>query len=390
MINQIVIYRYKTQFEGTLECKDHSKVVYTGDATTDLDPGDYTVTVDRQRKRYVVDKPRPKSQQEYRFVLDFDGVKDPFTLSYAPRIQLLIQGSGPQDDPFKEMLYGVGPDAYKDDASYIDNATGASFDLFSEELSVTYKDGSTIKLNLDMILDAINNPPFSGAVMYTYFKDLRTGKITPNLWDNHSVPNLAAMAADIQEQREQTMLFKQAMDAGITILGLMLVSLGALGALKAARPGGLGGGSGRRWQLRKPSPAQLAKGMAARIRAAGQKVVVNIGGEGEEVGAINVNIQRRLGKTEIENFVESDSANIGELFNHGSVDQIVSNRLPPNTLNWVRIIPGAHRVLKPGGRLVIKFQGVGQDAEIIMPLLKRYQFKQIKDWGSGAVFEAVK
>jgi hypothetical protein len=70
MINEIIIYRYKTQFDGDMEFKDGGKVVYTGDATTDLDPGNYIVTVDRHRKLYVVDKPRPKSQDEYRFVLD--------------------------------------------------------------------------------------------------------------------------------------------------------------------------------------------------------------------------------------------------------------------------------------------------------------------------------
>jgi hypothetical protein len=136
--------------------------------------------------------------------------------------------------------------------------------------------------------------------------------------------------------------------------------------------------------------AITARSIVARIVKAGQRVVVNIGGEGEVAGAINLNIQRRL-KTEIENFIEADAANIGEIFDTTSIDEITSNRLPPNTLDWGRIIPGVSRVLKPGGRLVIRFQGVGQDGATIVPLLKQNGFKAINDFGgSGAVFEAVK
>jgi hypothetical protein len=202
------------------------------------------------------------------------------------------------------------------------------------------------------------------------------------------------MALETDEQRQATMLFQQAIAGGITIMGFMLVSTGALRALGSARPGANGAegpsGGDRRWRLIKPPQAQLARGMVGRIRAAGKAVIVNIGGEGEEVGAINVNIQRRL-KTEIENLVEADAADMGHLFDANSVDKIVSNHLPPNTLNWVRIIPAAHKCLKGGGRLIIRFRGAGEDGKVIMPLLKRFGFKEINDWGgAGAVFEAVK
>jgi hypothetical protein len=136
--------------------------------------------------------------------------------------------------------------------------------------------------------------------------------------------------------------------------------------------------------------AALARGIVARLVASGQRVVVNIGGEGEVAGAINLNIQQRL-KTPIENFVESDAANIGDIFEANSVDEIVSNRLPPNTLDWDRLIPGASKTLKPGGRLLIRFQGAGQDGAKIMPLLKQNGFGNINDFGgSGAIFEATK
>lgn len=136
--------------------------------------------------------------------------------------------------------------------------------------------------------------------------------------------------------------------------------------------------------------AALARSIVAQLVKSGQRVVINIGGEGEVAGAINLNIQKRL-NVPIENFIESDAANIGDIFESNSIDEIVSNRLPPNTLDWDRLIPGASKVLKPGSRLLIRFQGTGQDGAKIMPLLRQYGFREINDWGgSGAIFEAVK
>jgi len=388
MITDILIYRYKTMFEGDMECKGAGKVLYKGSATTDLDPGSYLADVDKAAKRYVVDRPKPKSRNAYRFVLDFEGTEDPFKLAYAPRFRLSIEGSGPKDDPNKEMLYGIGPDAYGDDADYIDNVTAGSYDIPNDEFSVQHRDGSSITLDLAEILAGMAQGG-SGATMYTYYRDLRTKKIMPNIWDARSAPNIAAMAQETEKARDDSIIFQQAMDAAILILSFVQLSLGAMKAMGASKPGAGGGGS-RGWRLNRPSSTQLARGMVKRLREAGRRIVVNIGGEGEEAGAINVNNKTRL-NTPIENFVQEDAGRIGELFEPNSVDEIISNRLPPNTLNWSRTIPGAHRILKPGGRIVIRFQGRGMDGDTIVPQLRRLGFREINDWGGGgAIFEAIK
>src|SRR5262249_21243510 len=133
-------------------CKGGGKVLYKGSATTDLDPGSYLASVDRAAKRYVVDQPKPRSRNTYRFTLDFDDVGDPFQLAYAPRFRLSIEGSGPKDDPNREILYGIGPDAYSDHPDYIDRVTAGSYDLGNEEFSVKHADGSSIVIDLAEVL----------------------------------------------------------------------------------------------------------------------------------------------------------------------------------------------------------------------------------------------
>ena len=390
MITEIRIFRYQSQFSGNMECRGPGGVVLNkGTGTTDLDPGEYLASAEPNAKRFAVDHPKPKSRNTYRFSLDFDDADDPFKLAYAQKFKLVIEGSGPNEDPFKEMLYGIGPTAYSDDPDYIDNVVQGQYDLPNEQYSVKHLDGNWIKLSLDDIL--VGQLPREGATMYTYYRDLRTKKVMPNIWDKQTAPNISAMALELKEAREQSLLFQQAMEAGIVILGLMLLSLGALKSMGGSRPpSGRPPASGRRWQLARPANSQLARGMVSRIRTAGQRVVVNIGGEGEVPGAINLNVARRLNHP-IENFIEDDAANIGEIFENASLDQVTSNQLPPNTLNWGRIIPGVQRTLRPGGRLVIRFRGGGNDGQTIMPLLRQYGFREINDWGgSGALFEAVR
>ncbi|MBA3312907.1 MAG: class I SAM-dependent methyltransferase [Planctomycetota bacterium] len=134
---------------------------------------------------------------------------------------------------------------------------------------------------------------------------------------------------------------------------------------------------------------QTALSLVKQLRAAGKRVVMNIGGTGEVADAINVNPNVVAPRNDIPNLVKTEAEKIGEFFEANSVDEIVSNRLPPNTLDWDQVIPNAHRVLKPNARIVIKFQGVGQDGAIIEAALKRMKFRDIKNF-SGGVFEAVK
>jgi hypothetical protein len=168
------------------------------------------------------------------------------------------------------------------------------------------------------------------------------------------------------------------------------VAQAARGGIRSARPGiGLIQGL--------EEEATLARSVVNEARTEG-RVVVNVGGEGEVSGAINLNIQNRL-RQPIPRFVQGMAEDIGEIFPANSLDEIVSNRLPPNCLDFTRVIPGVQRVLKPGGRLQFAFQGAGSDGAVIVPALQRLGFRNIRVNGrpvegladfTGAIFEAVK
>jgi len=147
-------------------------------------------------------------------------------------------------------------------------------------------------------------------------------------------------------------------------------------------------GAAERSGFSKSASQKIGSEMAGSLRRAGKPVVVNLGGVGEELEAINLNPNKVAPRKDIPNLIAQEGEAIEQLFEPGSVDKIVSNRLPPNTLDWRRIIPGAQKVLKPGGTLTIRFQGTGYDSEVIVAELKRLGFKQIEDF--KAVVTAVK
>lgn len=144
-----------------------------------------------------------------------------------------------------------------------------------------------------------------------------------------------------------------------------------------------------------------ARALSARARAfvreaqsAGRPVVINIGGAGaphEPAGTINLNPQvpgtERVG---IPNLVQAQGERIGELFPASSADGIVGYRLPPHdVIDWNRVAPGAARVLRPGARLAISFQGASDAAETLGAALRRNGFREVTVT-SGVLVEAVR
>jgi LysM domain len=146
-------------------------------------------------------------------------------------------------------------------------------------------------------------------------------------------------------------------------------------------------------QLPKPpvNTASEGAGLVAQLRQAGKRVAVNIGGTGEVADAINLNPNQVAPRKGIPNWIAKEAEQIGQVFGPNSVDEIVSNRLPPNTIEWTKVLPGAHKVLRPGGSISIRFQGVGGDGPIIMEQLRKLGFRNINNpMNMGAVIEAVK
>jgi|GEM_PF-6831924 hypothetical protein len=145
-----------------------------------------------------------------------------------------------------------------------------------------------------------------------------------------------------------------------------------------------------------------AQGMVTRLAQEGRRIVVNLGGEASRNDidrwgelarhAINVNpLTPGRNQAGIPNLVRTEAENIGALFSRGQVDEIISMRLPPDTLDWGRVIPGVHRVLRPGGRITINFQGVADDAQAILAAMARTQppFRNIENL-QGAVITAIR
>jgi hypothetical protein len=139
------------------------------------------------------------------------------------------------------------------------------------------------------------------------------------------------------------------------------------------------------------SATSIAMRLVKQLRQLGKRVVVNIGGTGEVKDAINLNPNKVAPRKDIPHLVAEGAERIGEIFEPNAIDEIVSNRLPPNTIRWQMVLPGAHRVLKPGGSISIRFQGVGKDGPVIIQEMRRLGFTKINNpMDMGAVIEATK
>ena len=132
-----------------------------------------------------------------------------------------------------------------------------------------------------------------------------------------------------------------------------------------------------------------AREVVIEFRSSGKRVMVNIGGTGEVEGAINLNPNLVAPRKNIPNLIKRPAEDVGDIFEGNSVDEIVSNRLPPNTIDWTKVLPGAQRVLRAGGSITIRFQGIGQDAAVILQLFKDLGFKNIQNF-QGAALSAIK
>jgi hypothetical protein len=123
-----------------------------------------------------------------------------------------------------------------------------------------------------------------------------------------------------------------------------------------------------------------AQALVQKLVANGERAVVNLGGTGEEAGAINLNPNppglERIG---IPRHIKAFGEDMGALFKRKSVDEIVSNNLAPNTLGWDQIIPGAAKVLKSGGKITIRFRGGNvEEARKIQELMGKAGFVSIQ------------
>jgi hypothetical protein len=133
----------------------------------------------------------------------------------------------------------------------------------------------------------------------------------------------------------------------------------------------------RELAVRLSAAARLARQLAKELAKAGKPVVANVGGAGEETGAINVNNQV-VPREGIPNLIQADGADVGDLFEPGSLDGIVGNRMAPGAVNWSKAASGAFKALKAGGTVRYYYQGANKDALAAAQELRRAGFTNVR------------
>lgn len=87
----------------------------------------------------------------------------------------------------------------------------------------------------------------------------------------------------------------------------------------------------------------------------------------------------------IPNHVEADASDIGQLFNAGSVDQVVGYNMAPEVINWQLAVPGIRSVLRPGGRFRFDWQGANPEAAHLARLLREAEFREVSNLADALV-----
>jgi len=285
----------------------------------------------------------------------------------------------PQGDPNREPLPS-GLD-YTQKSEYVDNVVSGEYDPASGRFMVKHADGTNIELDIMKMLSSAAVVPMPGASiveMYVFYLNRKNNKIYPVVMDPNSTPNILAMAREVEAALPGAVALRQIGRGILDIVDLMLM-----------KPN-MSRGQGRKtWQARPRSLRENAIGLVNKLRRAAKFVRVNLGGTGEVADAINLNPNRVAPREGIPNLIQTGAEGIGELFESGSIEEIVSNRLPPNTINWSQVIPGAFRVLRKNGRIIIRFQGNGENTKLIVSAMEKAGFREIKET-AGVLVEAVR
>jgi hypothetical protein len=117
-----------------------------------------------------------------------------------------------------------------------------------------------------------------------------------------------------------------------------------------------------------------------------REATVNVGGGSETPQYSNLNpfVEGTGGPTGgVYNHVRASFEQIDQVFQPGSVQSIMSNRLPATTVDWPTAAAGAHRVMAPGGTLQINVWSRSAEAtEGILTALRNAGFRNVRLGGS--------
>jgi hypothetical protein len=146
--------------------------------------------------------------------------------------------------------------------------------------------------------------------------------------DPNSTPNIVAMVKEVEAALPGAVALKQIGRGILDIVEWMQM-----------KPNMARGQGRRAWRVKPRSLRENALGLVNKLRRASKSVRVNLGGTGEVTDAINLNPKHVAPRERVPNLLETWGENIGDLFEGNSIDEIVSNRLPPSTVNWNVLIP---------------------------------------------------
>lgn len=217
-------------------------------------------------------------------------------------------------------------------------------------------------------------------IPYTYYRGAGGAIIAPTLFTPVTTPRVIQTALQARRQLAEYVQ-EQLIAVAIGIVGGMIIR-GVIGWL--AR---VGGGRGAPPSSRLSPAATRARDLARQTRAQGKPVIANIGGAGashEPPGAININNQA-VGRRGIPNHVNADGSDIGQLFDAGSLDQVVGHHMPPSVINWQRAIPGIHNALRPGGTFRYDWRGATSEAAQVVRLLREAGFREVNNMSNAYV-----
>ncbi|WP_239311370.1 hypothetical protein [Frankia sp. Cj3] len=216
---------------------------------------------------------------------------------------------------------------------------------------------------------------------YAYYRAVG-GLTVPTVFADATTPRT------VQTARQAVRELVREVQHELVILAVTLVGGMALRAVlrRLVRVGGGEGEAAAGAEL--GTPAAQARRFAQQLTDEGKPVVANMGGAGaphEPVDAININNQA-VARRGIPNHVNADAADIGELFDPGTVDRVEAYRMAPEVVDWSRGVPGIKRVLRPGGTFTYRYQGGGnEDARLLERLLRANGFNDVQNLGDAVV-----
>jgi len=206
---------------------------------------------------------------------------------------------------------------------------------------------------------------------YEKYKKLEEASKT-NVKAETAIVDKATVAAAGQKAIDDALAFIMAVIAVGVKVASSIASKGGAGKGGGEGEGGEGGGG-------VVARKETGMDMVQRLRAAGKKAQVNIGGEAnpkyESPDDINLTLYKRL-KAEVPNTIQDDAANIASHFEPNSIDSVVGNKLDPG-IGWNRAAPGMFKVLKPGGTVNIWIHASETDAIGLEKALLDAGFKDV-------------